>query len=176
MTSLAMLGKLSFSEALSKRISLLESHKNDIKKTITFLKKNISSTFKKNLSFFNQINKNCFIVSGGFKEIIYPVLSNFNFPKKNIYANSFIYDEQRIISIDKNNPLSKDGGKNLVVQNIKGYNIIIGDGYTDYEVKKDGNADVFIQYTENINRLELNKKADYICSDFFQIIEIIKNV
>ena len=176
MTSLAMLGKISFSKALSKRVSLLEAHKKHINKTIEFLKENISSTFKENLSFFNKINNNCFIISGGFKEIIIPVLENFNLPANNIYANSFIHDEQNIISIDKNNPLSKDGGKNLVAKNIKGYNIIIGDGYTDYEVKKDGNANIFIQYTENVNRLELNKKADYICSDFSQIIKIIKNV
>ena len=176
MTSLAMSGKISFSEALSKRVSLLEANKKHINKTIEFLKKNISLTFKENLSFFNEINNNCFVISGGFKEIIMPVLENFNLPNNNIYANSFIYDEQNIISIDKNNPLSKDGCKNLIVQNIKGYNIIIGDGYTDYEVKKDGNADLFIQYTENVNRIELNKNADYICSDFSQIIKILRNV
>ena len=176
MTSLAMSGKISFSEALSKRVSLLEAHKKHINKTIQFLRENISLTFKENLSFFNEINNNCFVISGGFKEIIIPVLENFNLPNNNIYANSFIYDEQNIISIDKNNPLSKDGGKNLVAQNIKGYNIIIGDGYTDYEIKKDGNADLFIQYTENVNRIELNKNADYICSDFSQIIKILRNV
>ena len=176
MTSLAMSGKISFSEALSKRVSLLEAHKKHINKTIEFLRKNISLTFKENLSFFNEINNNCFIISGGFKEIIIPVLENFNLHDNNIYANSFIYDDQYIISIDKNNPLSKDGGKNLVAQNIKGCNIIIGDGYTDYEVKKDGNADIFIQYTENVNRPHLNKNADYICSDFSQIIKILRNV
>ena len=34
-------------------------------------------------------------------------------------------------------------------------NVIIGDGYTDYEIKKFGNANKFILFTENIFRKEL---------------------
>ena len=166
MTSLAMSGKISFSEALSKRVSLLEAHKKHINKTIQFLRENISLTFKENLSFFNEINNNCFVISGGFKEIIIPVLENFNLPNNNIYANSFIYDEKNIISIDKNNPLSKDGGKNLVAQNITGYNIIIGDGYTDYEVKKYGAAKYFLAYTAHVKRDNEIVHADKVCKNF----------
>ena len=54
--------------------------------------------------------------------------------------------------------------------------IILGDGYTDYEVKKYGNADLFIQFTGNINRPELNQNADFISTDFSEIIEFINNV
>ena len=176
MTNLAMSGKLSFSEALSKRVSLIGAAKNDVDKTIRFLKEKISPSFKKNLSFFNERKENCFIISGGFKEIITPIIKELNFLEKNIFANSFIYNNQKIISVDKNNPLAENNGKNLVAQNLKGYNIIIGDGYTDYEVKKHNNAKLFIQFIENINRVELNESADFICSDFSEIVEIIKNV
>ena len=177
MTNLAMSGKLSFAKALSKRISLLEANKTDVNKTINFLKEKVSYSFIKNLSYFNKYNKNCFIVSGGFKEIIIPVLENFNFIEKNIYANTFNFNQKNeIVSIDKNNPLSKDKGKNLIIKNLKGYNIIVGDGYTDYEVKKYGNADLFIQFTGNINRSELNQNADFISTDFSEIIEFIHNV
>ena len=154
MTNLAMSGKLSFSAAISKRISLLEAYKSDVNKTIKFLKKNISSSFEKNLPYFQTYKENCYIVSGGFKEIIIPVIKNFNFLEKNIYANTFIYNEdKKIISLDENNPLSKDNGKNLIIEKLKGNNIIIGDGYTDYEVKKHGNANLFIQFIGNINRV-----------------------
>ena len=106
MTNLAMSGKLSFSKALSKRISLLEANKTDVNKTINFLKEKVSYSFIKNLSYFDKYNKNCFIVSGGFREIIIPVLENFNFIEKNIYANTFNFNQKNeIVSIDKNNPL-----------------------------------------------------------------------
>ena len=175
-TDQAMNGKLSFSKALSKRVSLLDAHKDDVKKTILFLKEKLSPSFKKNISYFSN-NNNCFIVSGGFKEIILPIVTDFNFIDDNIFANTFIYNNlDKIISVDSKNPLSQDNGKNLVANNIKGYNIIIGDGYTDYEVKKYNNANIFIQFTENVNRMPLNKNADLISSDFSEIVEFINNV
>ena len=48
------------------------------------------------------------------------------------------------------------------IQQIEGEKIIIGDGYTDYELKKYGEASLFIQHIENINRKKLNKSADLI--------------
>ena len=78
--------------------------------------------------------------------------------------------------MDKSNPLSKNNGKNIIAKNIEGYNIIIGDGYTDYEVKKNGNASKFIQYIENINRSELNNKADLIARNFQNIINFLNHV
>ena len=174
-TKLTMMGKMSFSEALLNRISMLKINDECIHKTIQLLKSNISTSIKNNIVFFNKYRKNCYIVSGGFKEIIVPVLKDFNILEKNIYANSFIYKD-RSISLDTNNPLSKDRGKSFVAKSIKGYNIIIGDGYTDYEVKKYGHAKEFIQFTENINRLELNKNADHISSNFTDTIEFITNV
>jgi D-3-phosphoglycerate dehydrogenase len=175
-TDKAMNGKLSFSKALSNRIALLDANKEAVEKTTSFLKDKLSPSFKNNISYFSN-NINCFIISGGFKEIILPIVKDFNFIDNNIFANTFIYNNlDKIISVDSENPLSKDNGKNLVANNIKGYNIIIGDGYTDYEVKKYNNANIFIQFTENINRKALNKNADLISSDFSEIIEFINNV
>ena len=64
----------------------------------------------------------------------------------------------------------------LIAKNIPGNNIIIGDGYTDYEVKKEKAAIKFIQYAENINRKKLNKHADIIAFNFNEIIDFINNL
>ena len=173
-TNKAMTGDIPFSEALEQRIQLINPTTSHINKTIEFLKSHISDSFLKNKNFFQSYNKNCFIVSGGFKEIIIPLVNEFNVLEKNIFANTFIKNKNNLY-IDKNNPLSKNNGKNIVVKNIPGNNIIVGDGYTDYEVKKDGNAKKFIQFTENINRKSLNNKADLICNDFKRIISYINN-
>ena len=102
------------------------------------------------------------------------LVKNFNIPSNQVYANSFIYENNKL-SLDKNNPLSKNNGKNIIAKNIPGYNIVIGDGFTDYEVKKNGNAKKFIQFTENIDRKKLNAKADLICTDFKCVIDFINN-
>ena len=99
----------------------------------------------------------------------------FNLKYENIYANNFLFDSKdNIIGIDPSNPLSKDQGKVTVANNISGENIIIGDGYTDYEIKKYVAANIFIQFTENINRKNINSKADLISNNFDQIISFIK--
>ena len=175
MTEQAMAGDLSFSDALLKRILLLEIKKSHTILAIEYLKNKLSLSIIKNQYFINKHKNNCYIISGGFKEIIWPIVKPINFIKENIYANNFIYNNN-ILSIDSHNPLSKDRGKNIVASKLKGYNIIIGDGYTDYEVKKYGNANIFIQFIENINRKKLNKNADFIASDFKKIIEFINNV
>ena len=162
MTNLAMSGKLSFNKALSDRILLLDLNKNHIKKTSDFLLNKITSSFISNIDFIRKNKENCYIISGGFKDIIYPIAKTFNFIKNNIFANEFIYHKNGTIILDTSNPLSKDNGKSKVAEKIKGYNIIIGDGYTDYEVKKYGSADIFIQYIENINRGFFGTRGNFV--------------
>tara|TARA_B100000941_G_scaffold109674_2_gene76864 strand:- start:3388 stop:4080 length:693 start_codon:yes stop_codon:yes gene_type:complete len=163
LTDLAMNGEISFGDALSKRIKLIKANKNHINKSVEKIKKEISLSFYENKRFFEKNCENCYIISGGFTDIIEPVLSKYNFSKKNIFANNFLFNEKKeIYSINKDNPLSKDLGKIKVAQQIEGEKIIIGDGYTDYELKKYGEASLFIQHVENINRKRLNKNADFI--------------
>ncbi|MAZ60618.1 MAG: hypothetical protein CMG50_00375 [Candidatus Marinimicrobia bacterium] len=173
-TNKAMIGKIPFSRALNQRIKLINPRQEHINKTIIFLKKNISKSFEKNIEFFRKNHENCYIISGGFKEIIMPVIEDFNIKENQIFANTFIHKNNNI-TINENNPLSKDNGKNIIAKNISGYKIIVGDGYTDYEVKKYKNAKKFVQFVENINRISLNNKADLVCDDFKKIITFIKN-
>ena len=177
-TNNAMDGTIGFQEALSKRIELLKISKNDINSTTTLINKSITNSFLKNKKIFKENSNNCYVVSGGFKEIIEPIASNLGFKKENIFANTFNFKKNIVNGIDKKNLLSNDKGKVEILKNyinINGKNtIIIGDGFTDYEIKKYNEAKYFIQFIENINRKSLNSKADLIASNFDQIIEFIK--
>ena len=51
-TRLGMEGKISFSESLNRRIKLINCDIDDINKTIKVLNKQVSESFKKNVSFF----------------------------------------------------------------------------------------------------------------------------
>ena len=173
-TNQAMQGEIPFSDALYERINLINLKSKHIDLTINHLMNHITSSFIENKNFFELNYKNCFIISGGFKEIIIPIVKNFNIQPNHVFANSFINKKNKL-SLDKNNPLSKNNGKNIIAKNIPGYNIVIGDGFTDYEVKKNGNAKKFIQFTENIDRKTLNAKADLICTDFKYVIDFLNN-
>jgi len=188
-TNKAMNGEISFDKALNKRIKILKANKTHIDKTLTIIKNNISESIKKNERFFKENADNCFIVSGGFKEIILPIVKPYGFKNENIFGNDFIYKKSakhdHVLTINRDNPLSKKLGKIKIADQINQtisisdkhkVSIILGDGYTDYEVKKYGEADYFIQFIENINRKSLNSMADLIANDFDDVIKFIKKI
>jgi D-3-phosphoglycerate dehydrogenase len=125
----------------------------------------VSSSFVRNREFFNDHHENIYIVSNGFKEFIVPIVEPYGVKPKNVFANTFEYDEEgNIVSFDHDNVLSSNNGKveQLKKLNLKGDVYVIGDGYTDYEIKAAGLANKFYAFTENVERANILEKADHI--------------
>ena len=175
-TNLGMEGKISFSDSLRKRIELIECNKEDIVKTVEILEKKVSDSFKNNISFLKNNAENILIVSSGFHELIEPIVIQYGIKKENIFANKFLYDNNKVIGYDKKNPLCKSQGKVNILKELKlkGEVHVIGDGYTDYEIKKEGLANYFYLFIENIKRESVVKSADYLLKSLDQFIKIIK--
>ena len=175
-TNLGMEGKISFSDSLRKRIELIECNKEDIVKTVEILEKKVSDSFKNNVSFLKNNAENILIVSSGFHELIEPIVIQYGIKKENIFANKFLYDNDKVIGYDKKNPLSKSQGKVNILKELKlkGEVHVIGDGYTDYEIKKEGLANYFYLFIENIKRESVVKSADYLLKSLDQFIKIKK--
>ena len=175
-TRLGMEGKISFSESLNRRIKLINCDIDDINKTIKVLNKQVSDSFKKNISFLKNNSESIYIVSSGFHELIDPIVMKYGIKRENIYANRFLYNKKKIIGYDKKNPLSLSQGKVKLVRklDLKGEIHVIGDGYTDFEIKKEGLASYFYLFTENIKRESIVKSADYLLKSLDQFIKIIK--
>ncbi|MDO8610755.1 MAG: HAD-IB family phosphatase [bacterium] len=177
-TDLGMEGKIPFHESLAKRIKLLRAHKNHFKKTITTLKRFVSRSFRKNKEFILQNKDQIYILSGAFKELIQPVILDYGIDTSHILANEFMYDKDgNIIGVDASNPLTNSQGKSIIVAglDLTGKIYVIGDGFTDYEIKNSGVADYFVAYIEHVERKNIIKNADYIVRSFDEFIEIIKS-
>ena len=175
-TNLAMNGEMAFEESLDRRFNLMKICRSDINNTIIQLQNKIDQSFLNNIHFFKKYIHSIYVVSGGFKSIISPVLNSIFKANWNIYANEFLFNKNNhIIGINKDNPLAFSKGKVEIIKklNLDCDVIIIGDGYTDYEIKKFGEASTFIQFIENINRKNLNSKADFIACNFNEIINYI---
>lgn len=160
-TTLAMEGKISFREALAGRIALLRANKDHLAKLVKHLKKKVSKSFDRNREFFKQNSDTAWIVSGGFKEFITPVVSPYGIKAENVYANTFTFDEEGYINgYDQNNPLSNEGGKVQLLKelNIQGTIYGIGDGYSDFQLKESGLIEKFFAFTENISRKSVTEK------------------
>ena len=174
-TNLAMEGKLSFGESLAQRVKLLEANEDHLKQLITNLKKKVSASFSRNAEFFKKHADEVLIVSGGFKEFITPVVSKFHIKKENIYANTFVTTgDGKIIDYDHSNPLSEEGGKVKLMQqlNLEGDLYGIGDGYSDFQLRESGLIKKFYAFTENISRESIVKKADHITPSFDEFLYV----
>ena len=172
-----MEGTIPFPDSLNERIGLLNAKKEDLEKLVQRLRSKISGSIKRNKDFFVKNGKNILIVSGGFKEFIEPIVKDFKIPSENIYANKFIFDnKKKIIGFDKKNLLAQPGGKINVLEKLKlkGEIFVIGDGYTDYELKKAGLVNKFFAFTENIERQSIIGKSDHVTPNFDEFLYLNK--
>jgi len=175
LTNASMEGRLSFTDSLEQRVKLLEATRDHLKQLVKHLRKKVSTSFSRNSDFFKNHQDEVLIVSGGFKEFITPVVTEYQIKKENIYANTFIFDEDdKIVGYDRTNPLSQEGGKVKLLKelNLPGDIFGIGDGYSDFQLKESGMIKKFFAYTENIERKSVTEKADHITPSFDEFLYI----
>jgi D-3-phosphoglycerate dehydrogenase / 2-oxoglutarate reductase len=165
LTNSAMEGKSSFTEGLHKRLSLLRANQRHLQALIQRLQNKVSESVKRNKDFFLEYADHVLIVSSGFKEFIMPIVTEYGIKEENVYANTFRFDEQgNIIGFDEENVLSLDKGKIKLLENLalQGDVYVLGDGYTDYEIKEAGLANKFYAFTENVVRDDVVAKAEHV--------------
>lgn len=172
-TDLGMEGQMTLIDSLTKRIALLGAKKEHIPVLVDHLKGQVSESVKRNRAFFVNNSDHIYILSNGFREFIEPVVVEYGIKKENILANSFLFDnEGNIVGLDTNNELCQNKGKAKKVQSLglQGDIYVIGDGYTDYEVKEEGVATRFYAFTENVTRKIVVEKADHVAPSIDEVL------
>lgn len=174
-TELGMDGAISFEESLSRRFFHIHPTEKDITAACSILQESISPSVLRNRQFFERHKERIYVVSGGFRELILPVTGIIGIDPIHVFANTLRRDKAAgIIGFDAENPLSRKGGKSWVIRALGGLNcIIIGDGYTDAEVKISGAADSFVAFTEHIRRERILQEADAEVGNFEELVRIL---
>ena len=109
--------------------------------------------------------------------MINPVADRLHIPQHRIFANTILFNEDGSYqSFDANEPTSKDGGKQAVVQKLideHGYNpiVMIGDGATDLQARPPATA--FIGYGGVVVRDVVKNGADWFVTDFQDLINYL---
>lgn len=165
LTNSAMDGNSSFAEGLTKRLQLLKASRKHLQQLVSVLQEKVSHSIMRNKDFFTEFADQILIVSSGFKEFIVPIVTAYGIKEENVFANTFRFDEQdNIIGFDEENVLCQDKGKIKLLDKLglQGDVYVLGDGYTDYEIKEAGMANKFYAFTENIARDKVVEKAEHI--------------
>jgi len=168
-----MEGKITFTRSFQKRMAWVCPTKDNLDKFTRILKKQVSASFIRNRQFIRSHCKQIYIVSGGFREYIEPITKSFGIYKSHILANQFVYGKNGIVGYDQNSMLAKTRGKIKAVMslNLVGKIYVVGDGYTDFQIKEAGLATKFIAYCENVQRKMVREKADHIANSFEDLIK-----
>lgn len=176
-TDKGMDGSLNFRQSLEQRLEILEASKAQIEALVETLKSKVSKSFKRNKEFLEENVGDIIIISNGFRDFISPIVEEYGIKPENVFANDFIYDASgKIIDFNRENVLSKNGGKSETIKrlNLEGDIYVIGDGYTDYEIKASGLANKFYAFTENVARSKVTAKADHIAPSLDEILYVNK--
>ena len=177
LTNSGMAGDLSFRESLEQRLALLNAEEQHLPKLVDRLRSKVSISFIRNREFFEENHENIYIISNGFKEFIVPIVKEFGIKEENVFANTFRPDDNgKLNSFDTTNVLSSNNGKVEMLKrlDLQGDVYVIGDGYTDYEIKAAGLANKFYAFTENVERGNVLEKADHITPSLDEFLYLHK--
>jgi acyl-phosphate glycerol 3-phosphate acyltransferase len=178
-TEKAMNGEIYFMDALNERIKILHATQVHLDLLKTHLHEKLSPSFKSVENYIRENADNIYIVSGGFTELIYPVVKEFGISKEHIFANVFTFDKTGLINgVDSSQFLAQKPGKINAVKslNLNGIVIAIGDGWTDYQIKESGLAHYFIAYTESVIRKKVIKKGDTVATSFHDVLDFLNSI
>lgn len=175
-TRAGMEGSIPFDESLSKRLKLLNINQKDIHAATIVLAKKVTPSFKRNKQFLMENAQNILIISGGFYEMIIPIVSEYGILEDQVFANKFVYKgTSRIAHVDYQNIMVQSEGKVAQANalGLAGEIHVIGDGYTDYQIKSEGPAKKFFAFIENIRRNSVCEVADVVLSNIDDYIKFL---
>jgi D-3-phosphoglycerate dehydrogenase len=174
LTTEGMAGRLAFNESLRQRLELFQATKDNLIALTVYLETCITPSLLAQKDWLVQNKEHIYVVSGGFEEYIKPIIASLGLRADHVHANRFTYDNDVIIGYDQTKLTSQAGGKATQVHalDLPRPIIVIGDGYTDYEIRANGEADEFWAFTAHVRRPEVIAKADRTISSFRSLIHV----
>ncbi|MBN9479944.1 MAG: HAD-IB family phosphatase, partial [Bordetella sp.] len=173
LTDDAMNGRIGFGEALRQRLDMLALRREHVEALSDRILDEATVSIRRNVDFFQRNAERIYILSGGFREVIAPLAERLGVAADHVLANDLIYDaEGRVTGVDAANPLSRENGKPEVIRalGLQGPVVMVGDGWTDAEVKLNGAADRFYAFTEIERRPKVMEAADAVAASLDEVL------
>jgi len=165
LTNDAMNGEISFKDALIGRLNTaMPTQQSIINFITTHCPDSLSIGMAQLIRILKENNANIFIISGGFKEVILPFANYLHLPEEKVYAVEIDWDnEGNFIGLNNSNGFadSKIRGAEKIRSKFSGNSVIIGDGFTDYQLYQANIVNDFIAYTGNIKRPKIIQCAPH---------------
>lgn len=175
-TNKAMAGNTTFEQALAARLDIIKPRLSDLQACMKQHPPALTPHVEELIAYLHKRGSTVYLVSGGFKQMIEPIAAQLHIPHSHIFANQLRFNEAGdFAGYNAEAFTACSGGKQLALNWIKStyqhrYMVMIGDGITDLEARPP--ADLFIAYTGIKERPSVVEAADYVCSDFSQLLAL----
>ncbi len=176
-TEQGMTGKITFDQSLARRMEMIAPTRAQVGEAAKIIADSITESFLANRKFFSDNKNKIFIISGGFTEMMLLAIKKLGLKKENVYANDFIYDSlDKVIGVNTEKLTAQEGGKanKFKELGLQGRSVVIGDGFTDFEIKEIGGADAFIAFIGNVTREAVVDTTKLIARSFEEMLQILQ--
>jgi len=173
LTDKAMSGEVGFGEALRRRLELLKPRREHLAPLVERLRAQVSASIRRNREFFVRNAERVFLVTGGFHDYVDEIAAEYGLGPGRVLANSLAWNpDGSVAGLDAANPLSRDGGKIDAVRGLglEGEVVVVGDGWTDYEIRAAGAASRFHAFTGNVARARVVDAADHVSASWDEVL------
>jgi phosphoserine phosphatase len=175
LTQRAMGGTMPFHEALEARLSIINPSMELFDQFLLSHPFEVTPGVVPFIQALQRKNVHVYLVSGGFTQMIYPIADRLNIPRRNVFANTILFDSKGMYSgFDRTAPTSRDGGKPNVITSLKQQHdviVMVGDGATDMQAKPP--ADAFIGFGGVVVREPVKNGADWFITDFNDLLKVV---
>jgi len=173
LTTAAMEGRMDFGVALSERLALLDLRREQLPAIVARLQQALSASFLANRAFLEAHAEHIHVLSGGFEELIVPVIEQLGLRADRVHANRLQFDAQgRLLGCVQGNALARAGGKVEAVRALALAQpcVLVGDGWSDLEVAEAGLVQRFYAYTEHVRRAPVLARAEREAPSFDEVL------
>ena len=179
LTSAAMNGGLPFQDALEQRLELLQPSTFAIADCIASHPLTLTPGFLSLLHLLRTKQKQLFLVTGGFHQMLHQLLPTLHIPPSHVYANRLRFNAVgQYAGFDTSQPTASSGGKAKAVADImtrwRLHSVVmVGDGMTDVEARPP--AACMVGYGGVVVREAVRKKADWFVTDWKQLMDVFES-
>lgn len=173
-TNAGMTGRMALRDSLEARLRLAALDQARVDAVAEQLRQRVTPGMVALLRRLRERGDSLHAISGGFADLLDPVLQDLGFRQGDIHANRFVWQDARVVGLDIDCPLSRNGGKADILGKVSGQareTIMVGDGMTDFEAFESGAADRFIGFGLIARREVVVAACEYAGADYVRTVE-----
>jgi phosphoserine phosphatase len=173
-----MRGEISIASVFGSRLALVAPTREEIARLADEYIARVEPGAKESLGKLSKSGVRIILVSAGLYEAVLPLARHLGVPDADVHAVHIRFtDDGAYAGFDEDSPVTRNGGKAVVVRTLALEHPIlgVGDGISDLETKTANPPaiDAFAAYTGVITRKEVVRDADYVLRNFDELTALV---